>query len=265
MLAVLLFATFAGSARAAGNFDCDEAWSLCAEPESSIGYDGEYTGHDEPSLLFYSSTPGSGNSNIYQMTLPDESRVMPNQAGTGGTWNFQLHPAFWYGMALCDNQSAPEFTHEPCVPDSDSNIADGSDPTAARLHRQAHGHRVPRAAVLPTRLGALAAGHQLRRAQVVRRHGDLQPEQRLQQRRPEQLRLSRDRGHRAGELRVHHAVGNASCASEPARGDGRHVHAALVVRPVHERRRQAAHRHPRLGRRPRHGHPRPDDAVRPAR
>ena len=55
---------------------------------------------------------------------------MPNQAGTGGTWNFQLHPAFWYGMALCDNQSAPEFTHEPCVPDSDTNIKDGSDPTA---------------------------------------------------------------------------------------------------------------------------------------
>ena len=130
VLAVLLFATFAGSARADGNFDCDEAWSLCAEPESSIGYDGEYTGHDEPSLLFYSSTPGSGNSNLYQVTIPDESRVMPNQAGTGGTWNFQLHPAFWYGMALCDNQSAPEFTHEPCVPDSDSNIADGSDPTA---------------------------------------------------------------------------------------------------------------------------------------
>ena len=56
---------------------------------------------------------------------------MPNQAGTGGTWNFQLHPAFWLGMALCDNQSAPEFTHAPCVPDSDTNIADGSDPNAA--------------------------------------------------------------------------------------------------------------------------------------
>ena len=60
VLAVLLFATFAGSARADGNFDCDEAWSLCAEPESSIGYDGEYTGHDEPSLLFYSTRPARG-------------------------------------------------------------------------------------------------------------------------------------------------------------------------------------------------------------
>jgi hypothetical protein len=31
-------------------------------------------------------------------------------------------------MALCDNQSAPEFTHAPCTPNSDSNIFDGADP-----------------------------------------------------------------------------------------------------------------------------------------
>ena len=86
VLAVLVFATFARPARASGNFDCDESWSLCAEPESSIGYNGEYTGHDEPSLLFYSNRAGSGNSSLYQMTVPSESRVMPNQAGTGGTW-----------------------------------------------------------------------------------------------------------------------------------------------------------------------------------
>ena len=57
--------------------------------------------------------------------------MLPNQAGTAGTWNFQLHPAFWFGMALCDNQSAPEFTHAPCVPDSDTNIFDGTDPAGA--------------------------------------------------------------------------------------------------------------------------------------
>ena len=116
MIAVLLAGTFAGAARASegGNLDCSEAWSLCAEPESSIGYNSEYTGHDEPSLLFYSNRAGSGNSSAYYLTLPEESHVMPNQAGTGGTWNFQLRPAFWLGMALCDNQSAPEYTHDPC-------------------------------------------------------------------------------------------------------------------------------------------------------
>ncbi len=130
VLATLLIGTFAGTARA-DNFHCDDAWSLCAEVSDSIGYNGAYTGHDEPSLLFYSNQPGSGNSNIYQLTLPNESRVMPNQAGTGGTWNFQLHPAFWLGMALCDNQGAPEFTHAACTPNSDSNIKDGSNPANA--------------------------------------------------------------------------------------------------------------------------------------
>jgi hypothetical protein len=44
------------------------------------------------------------------------------------TWNFELHPAFWFGMALCDNQSAPEYTNT-CRPDSDTNIKEGADPS----------------------------------------------------------------------------------------------------------------------------------------
>jgi hypothetical protein len=42
---------------------CDEGSPLCAEPADAIGYEGHYTGHDEPSLLFYSDTPGAGNNN----------------------------------------------------------------------------------------------------------------------------------------------------------------------------------------------------------
>jgi hypothetical protein len=127
--ALLLLGLFGGSARAAVP-ECDEPTALCTEPVDSIGYDGAYTGHDEPSLLFYSNTPGSGNSSLYHVTVPSDPKVLPNQSGTAGTWNFQLHPAFWLGMALCDNQSAPEFTHAPCVPDSDGNIFDGTDETA---------------------------------------------------------------------------------------------------------------------------------------
>ena len=128
-VALLLLGLFTGSARAV-SLDCSEPYALCAEPADSIGYGGEYTGHDEPSLLFYSNTAGSGNSSLYNVQLPTDPKVLPNQAGTAGTWNFQLHPAYWFGMALCDNQSAPEFTHAPCTPNSDSNIFDGTDPAA---------------------------------------------------------------------------------------------------------------------------------------
>ena len=130
-LAVVVFASLIGSARA-GGLNCSESEAvLCAETNDSIGYAGEYTGHDEPSLLFYSNSPGSGNSNLYKLQLPTDPKVLPNQSGTAGTFNFQLHPAFWVGMALCDNQSAPEFTHAPCTADSDTNIFDGTDPNAA--------------------------------------------------------------------------------------------------------------------------------------
>jgi hypothetical protein len=43
--------------------DCnDRNGSLCTEVYNSIGYGGSYTGHDEPSLLFYSNVRGSGNT-----------------------------------------------------------------------------------------------------------------------------------------------------------------------------------------------------------
>jgi hypothetical protein len=128
--AFVAFGLFAGAARATPP-DCDEPTAICTEPLDALGYGGAYTGHDEPSLLFYSNTAGSGNSNLYLMQLPTEPKELPIQSGLGGTWNFQLHIAFWLGMALCDNQSAPEFTHAPCTPNSDTNIFDGTDPAGA--------------------------------------------------------------------------------------------------------------------------------------
>jgi hypothetical protein len=110
---------------------CSEGSPICAEANDALGYEGEYTGHDEPSLLFYSDTPGAGNNQAYRLVVPKDPPVLPRQDGTGGTFNFQDRIAFWFGMDLCDNQSAPEFTHDPCTPNSDSNIFDGADPTKA--------------------------------------------------------------------------------------------------------------------------------------
>jgi hypothetical protein len=117
----------AGRAENYGNkLICGEGSPLCAEANDALGYRGGYTGHDEPSLLFYSDTPGSGNETNYRLVLPTEPPTLPTQDGTGGTFNFQDRIAFWFGMALCDNQSAPEFTNDECVPDSDANIFDGN-------------------------------------------------------------------------------------------------------------------------------------------
>jgi hypothetical protein len=99
---------------------------ICADAKDAGEY---YAGHDEPSALFYSNTPGAGNSYISHLTLPTDPSTSPNQSGTGGTFNFQLHPAFWFGMAMCDTQSAPEYTNK-CTPDSDTNIFDSADTRA---------------------------------------------------------------------------------------------------------------------------------------
>jgi hypothetical protein len=109
-------------------FRCNEGDPLCAESADAIGYEGRYTGHDEPSLLFYSNTPGAGNNSDYRLVIPRDPPRLPTQDRTGGTFNFQDRIAFWFGMDLCDNQSAPEFTHAPCTPNSDTNIFDGADP-----------------------------------------------------------------------------------------------------------------------------------------
>jgi hypothetical protein len=128
-----------GSASSGGQhiaLRCDENGSLCTEPLDPYTYDGTYIGHDEPSLLFYSNTPGAGNNQLYHLQVPLDSTELPTQNGTGGTWNFQLHPTFWFGMALCDDQSAPNpggsklaGPNVPCQPDSDSNIYTGLTPT----------------------------------------------------------------------------------------------------------------------------------------
>jgi hypothetical protein len=108
--------------------NCDyRGTQFCADRESHKNYKGYYIGHDEPALIFYSNMKGSGNSGVYLLTLPKDPPTVPTQDGSGGTWNFQLHPAFWAGMAICDSQSFPEFTTE-CEPDSDKNIFDSPNP-----------------------------------------------------------------------------------------------------------------------------------------
>jgi hypothetical protein len=113
---------------------CDKnSGVLCTEKLESPSW--AYIGHDKSSLLFYSNEPGSGFVNVYRLKLPKDPPLQPKQDGTGRTWNLQLRPTFWFGMAMCDDQSAPNpggsATAGPnikCEPDSDANVYDDPRP-----------------------------------------------------------------------------------------------------------------------------------------
>ncbi|HKR99172.1 MAG TPA: hypothetical protein VJU79_06620 [Candidatus Dormibacteraeota bacterium] len=97
---------------------------LCAEVSESEDAFGEetYVGHDEPSALFYSNVPGSGNNVQYQIKLPREpSGTTIDKAGK--SYTFMNDGSLWFGMVLCDTQSYPE-QKSTCAPDSDGNILD---------------------------------------------------------------------------------------------------------------------------------------------
>ena len=117
-----------GAAQAASSahytVSCKSGAAICTEVNDSerVFGEGVYVGHDEPSTLFYSDQPGSGNQMRYHLTLPTDPP--PTDPMTRGrSYNFELHPAFWFGMAMCDTQSYPEQMSR-CTPDSDTNIVD---------------------------------------------------------------------------------------------------------------------------------------------
>jgi len=93
----------------------------CRDPFFQTAPNDEYIGHDEPTVEFRSSRPGTGGGDLtYLMVLPKNPPVQPNQQGTAGTWDFQLRATFWLGLTMCDTESFPNFTHR-CAADSDAN------------------------------------------------------------------------------------------------------------------------------------------------
>ena len=165
--------------------------SLCADVHGTLN--GYYVGHDEPSLEFKSNLPGSGNNMTYVVTLPKDPTVQPTASGAPGstTWNFELRPTFWFGLTLCDSESAPEYTKR-CKPDSDSNNLVGTNPKAANYIGK---HPVTRSwscSSTPRLRGAVRRlwlhGHA-----VLRGDDDRQPHSRPEQRCP---RIDRHREHR---------------------------------------------------------------------
>jgi hypothetical protein len=81
---------------------------------------GHYIGHDEPSVKFESPTPGSGNTMTYFQQLSRDPIGTPTSSPAGTTTSnyAELSPAPWFGLGMCDPNSAP---NGPCLPDSDTN------------------------------------------------------------------------------------------------------------------------------------------------
>ena len=100
---------------------CQDRPFLCLDPYHSIGENGAYTGHDEPSVQFTSHRPGTGGRRLlYYVRLPQDPPKPPKQDGTGGTWDFQLRATFWLSITMCDTESSPNYT-KSCKPNSDAN------------------------------------------------------------------------------------------------------------------------------------------------
>jgi hypothetical protein len=93
---------------------------MCLDPWKSIGPNGEYTGHDEPTVQFMSHRAGTGNDLTYIVQLPKDPPKRPTQNASGGTWNFQLRATMWLSNTLCDSESWPNF-RDSCRPNTDFN------------------------------------------------------------------------------------------------------------------------------------------------
>jgi hypothetical protein len=217
-------ATGAVAPNSANELDCNgwspkyqavgkEAGALCTDPikilngkATRFADNGWYIGHDEPSVKFISSRPGSGNTMTYVMKLPRDPKASPTANGRVVDYA-QLSPAPWFGLPICDPKSYPQ---NPCKPDSDTNSGTITDPNAAGSAFMA---------VLPAGLHpGVDRQHQLQRDQVVRGHDHRQPRVHLR------LRDLQQQLHRAGQLRLHADQRRPGRPAEPAARQRENVH-----------------------------------------
>jgi hypothetical protein len=116
-----------GTVRKMAGMDCTDPLGVY-DGKTTRFYDNKhYVGHDEPSVKFISSTPGSGNTMTYLQKIPVDPRKSPTASGSVTNYG-QLSPAPWFGLPICDPKSYPQ---NACTPDSDTNSGLISDPNAA--------------------------------------------------------------------------------------------------------------------------------------
>jgi hypothetical protein len=145
MLSLPAVASASVAPNSTNDLDCN-AWSasytsarpamkqLCTDPISVVNGkanrfidNGWYVGHDEPSVKFISSQPGSGNTMTYFMRLPVDPARQPTASGSVTDYA-ELSVAPWFGLPICDPHSYPQNS---CTPDSDTNSGEISNPNGA--------------------------------------------------------------------------------------------------------------------------------------
>src|SRR5216684_873894 len=102
--------------------DPDANDPTCVDPTQEIkdklaaaGYP-YYIGHAEPTAEFFSTQGTSGYNMQWKFQLP-ATEPAPSQDGTNVA-NFELYPALWMGLELCDPNSKP---YGACIATSDTN------------------------------------------------------------------------------------------------------------------------------------------------
>src|SRR5579864_993000 len=104
--------------------DCADIRGL---PGGRFYDNGWYIGHDEPSLRFLSTAPGSADNITFTERLGTDPAALPtvDDPGSDITHYFELSPAPWFSLTVCDPRSAPL---RPCKPKSDSNAPSATSP-----------------------------------------------------------------------------------------------------------------------------------------
>lgn len=112
-----------GSVRLGGDL-CTDPIQVVNGKATRFKDNGWYVGHDEPSVKFISSAPGSGNTMSYVMKVSQDPKAAPTADGSVTDYG-QLSVAPWFGLPMCDPGSYPQ---RPCQPDSDHNSGVISNP-----------------------------------------------------------------------------------------------------------------------------------------
>src|SRR5579859_5349455 len=104
--------------REMAGMNCVDPIKLVNGKASRFIDNGWYVGHDEPTIKFISSAPGSARTMSYLAKLPVDPAAAPTASGSVTNYG-QLSVAPWFGLGLCDPRSYPQ---NPCTPHSDSNV-----------------------------------------------------------------------------------------------------------------------------------------------